>query len=50
MDLGSSIVDLLSIAQLANKLRKEITAAPAQYKAISEELVHCVPFTEAAHR
>ena len=39
MSFGFSVSDLVTLLQLANKIRKEFADAPSQFKAISDEYV-----------
>jgi hypothetical protein len=39
MSFGFSLGDFVAAIQLANKIRKEFTDAPSQFKAISDEYV-----------
>lgn len=37
MEFGYSVVDFITILQLADKIRKEFVGAPEQFKAVSDE-------------
>lgn len=37
MSFGFSVVDFITIFELANRLRKEFAGAPSQFKNITEE-------------
>lgn len=39
MSFGFSVGDFLTVAQLANKVRKEFVGAPSQFNGISDECV-----------
>lgn len=37
MSFGFSVIDFITVIELANKIRKEFLDAPGHFKAISEE-------------
>ncbi len=43
MSFGFSIGDIVAVAQIAHKLRKEYTGAPSQFKNVSDECVADAP-------